>query len=63
VAFAIGMGMVIYAVAVAFYTLLAAWRIHRAARREARELVAQNPQPNGQAVTIETCSRPPGQIV
>jgi len=31
VAFAIGMGMVTYAIAVAFYTLLAAWRIHRAA--------------------------------
>jgi hypothetical protein len=32
VPFAIGMGMVAYAVAVAFYTLLAIWRIHRAAR-------------------------------
>jgi len=31
--FAIGMGMVAYAVAVAFYTLLAIWRIHRAARK------------------------------
>jgi hypothetical protein len=64
VAFAIGMGMVTYAIAVAFYTLLAIWRIHRAARREARELAAaQNPQPDGQIVAVETCSRPPGQIV
>ena len=58
------MGMVTYAIAVAFYTLLAIWRIHRAARREARELAAaQNPQPDGQIVAVETCSRPPGQIV
>src|ERR1035438_10152706 len=64
VAFAIGMGMIAYAIAVAFYTLLAVWRIHRAARREARELAAaQNPPPNGPAVVFETCSRPPGQIV
>jgi hypothetical protein len=64
VAFAIGMGMVTYAIAVAFYTLLAIWRIHRAARREARELVAaQNSQTNGESLVIETCSRPPGQIV
>jgi hypothetical protein len=66
VAFAIGMGMVAYAVAVAFYTLLAIWRIHRAARREARELAAQPPQPDGESRDsgiIETCSRPPGQIV
>ena len=33
VPFAIGMGMVAYAVAVAFYTLLAIWRIRRAAKR------------------------------
>jgi hypothetical protein len=65
VAFAIGMGMIAYAVAVAFYTLLAIWRIHRAARREARELAvaAQNPQPGDQPLVIETCSRPPGYIV
>jgi len=31
--FAIGLGMVAYAVAVAFYTLLAIWRIHRAAKK------------------------------
>ena len=64
VAFAIGMGMIAYSIAVAFYTLLAIWRIHRAAKREARELAAvQNPQPSGQPLVIETCSRPPGQIV
>jgi hypothetical protein len=40
VPFAIGMGMIAYAVAVAFYTLLAVWRIHRAARRAARSLAA-----------------------
>jgi len=64
VAFTIGMGMIAYAIAVAFYTLLAIWRIHRAAKREARELAAaQNPPPNGRTVAVETCSRPPGQIV
>ena len=64
VPFAIGMGMITYAIAVAFYTLLAIWRIHRAAKREARELAsAQNPPPNGRSVVVETCSRPPGQIV
>ena len=50
VPFAIGMGMVAYAVAVAFYTLLAIWRIHRAAKREARRLQAL---PNQQPLTAE----------
>jgi hypothetical protein len=50
VSFAIGMGMIAYAIAVAFYTLLAIWRIRRAARREARELAARNPQPAFKAV-------------
>ena len=45
VPFAIGMGMVAYAVAVAFYTLLAIWRIHRATKREARRLQAVPNQP------------------
>jgi hypothetical protein len=63
VPFAIGMSMIAYAVAVAFYTLLAIWRIHRAAKREARELAAQQPRPNGRPVAVETCSRPPGPIV
>ena len=62
--FAIGMGMIAYAIAVALFTLLAIWRIHRVARREARELATvQAPQPDGRTVVIETCSRPPGQIV
>ncbi len=50
VPFAVGMGMVTYAIAVAFYTLLAVWRLHRAAQRDARRLQAlQNParHPNG----------------
>jgi hypothetical protein len=42
--FAIGTGMVAYAVAVAFYTLLAIWRIHRAAKKLK---IRQNPYPNG----------------
>lgn len=64
VAFAIGMGMVAYAVAVAFYTLLAIWRIHRAARREAQRLQAEQSRPlDGRPVAVETCSRPPEQIV
>ena len=50
VPFAIGMGMITYAIAVAFYTLLAIWRIHRAAKREARELAARNPPPAFKAV-------------
>ena len=67
VPFAIGMGMVAYAVAVAFYSLLAIWRIHRAAKREARLLKAEqagqlNGQPRACGI-VETCSRPPGQIV
>ena len=62
--FAIGMGMVAYAIAVAFYTLLAIWRIRRAAKREARELAAtQTPQPDARPMAVETCSRPPRQIV
>jgi hypothetical protein len=64
VPFGIGMGMIAYAFAVAFYTLLAVWRIHRAAKREARQLAAlQNPQTDGRPLAVETCSRPPGQIV
>lgn len=64
VPFAIGMGMITYAIAVAFYTLLAIWRIHRAAKREARELAAAQSQPvNSGALLVETCSRPPDQIV
>ena len=64
VPFAIGMGMVAYAVAVAFYSLLAIWRIHRATKREARRLqAAPNQPPDGRALVVETYSRPPDQIV
>lgn len=34
--FAIGLGIIAYAIAVAFYTLLAVWRLRRAAGRKAR---------------------------
>ena len=54
VPFAIGMGMVAYAVAVAFYTLLAVWRIRRAAKRlEAR----QNSHVNGKILPVEPWTR------
>lgn len=62
VPFAIGMGIVTYAMAVAFYSLLAVWRLHRAVKRQARQQ-AQN-QPVGKRVfAVETCPRPPDQIV
>jgi len=64
VPFAIGIGLVAYAIAVAFYTVLAIWRIHRAAKREVCALKTAPDQPaNGRALTAETCSRPPDQIV
>ena len=63
VPFAIGMGMVAYAIAVAFYSLLAIWRIHRATKREARRSqAAQNQPPDAPALVVETYSRPPDQI-
>ena len=54
VPFAIGMGMVAYAVAVAFYTLLAIWRIRRAAKKLA---VRQNSPTNGKRLTADTWIR------
>jgi hypothetical protein len=64
VPFAIGMGMIAYAIAVAFYTLLAVWRIHRAAKREARRLrMERNPPGNDRALVVETCSPPTDRIV
>jgi hypothetical protein len=61
---AIGMGIVAYAVAVLFYTLLAIFRIRRALKREARVLAAaQRQRVNEGTLLVETCSRPPGQIV
>jgi len=47
--FAIGMGMVAYAVAVAFYTLLAIWRIRRAAKKLAAR---QNACVNGKFLPV-----------
>jgi hypothetical protein len=52
--FAIGMGMVAYAVAVAFYTLLAIWRIRRAAKKLA---VRQNSRANDKSLTVDTWVR------
>lgn len=64
VPFAIGMGMVAYAIAVAFYSMLAIWRIHQATKREARRLQALPRQsPTAGAFVVETYSRPPDQIV
>jgi membrane protein implicated in regulation of membrane protease activity len=54
VPFAIGMGMVAYAIAVAFYTLLAIWRIRRAAKKLARR---QNSATNGKSLTADTWVR------
>jgi hypothetical protein len=54
VPFAIGMGMVAYAVAVAFYTLLAIWRIRRAAKKLA---VRQNSRANDKSLTVDTWVR------
>ena len=52
--FAIGMGMVAYASAVAFYTLLAIWRIRRAAKKRATR---QNPRTNDKSLTADTWVR------
>jgi hypothetical protein len=63
VPFAIGMGIVAYAIAVAFYSLLAIWRIHRAIKREAYQLpAAQDQSPATRTLVVETYSRPPDQI-
>ena len=63
VPFAIGMGMIAYAIAVAVYSLLAIWRIHRAIKQEARQLqAAQNQPPGTRSFIVETCSRPPDRI-
>jgi hypothetical protein len=63
VPFAIGMGMITYAVAVAFYTLLAVWRLHRAVKREARRLAEQNQSAKQRLFAVETYSQPPDQII
>jgi len=64
VPFAIGMGMVAYAIAVAFYTLLAIWRIRRAAKKLAGR---QNIASNGKHLTADAWvrveNRAPDKIV
>jgi len=63
VPFAVGMGMIAYAIAVAVYSLLAIWRIHRAIKSEARRLqAAQNQPPETRTFIVETYSRPPDRI-
>jgi len=62
--FAIGMGMVAYAIAVAFYTLLAIWRIRRSAKKlEAR----QNSSLNDKSLTVDAWvhveNRPADKII
>jgi hypothetical protein len=54
VPFAIGMGMVAYAIAVAFYTLLAIWRIRRAAKKLAER---QNSATNGKSLMVNAWVR------
>ncbi|MGD0086267.1 MAG: hypothetical protein ABSC24_03980 [Verrucomicrobiota bacterium] len=64
VPFGIGMGMVAYAIAVAFYSVLAIWRIHRTIKREAYRLqLAKNQPPATPSLAVETYSRPPDRIV
>jgi len=60
VPFAIGLGMVAYSIAVAFYSLLAIWRIHQATKRETQHWQAvQNQPPETRTFVVETYSRPP----
>jgi hypothetical protein len=64
VPFGIGMGMVAYAIVVAFYSLLAIWRIHRAIKHEACRLQIAKNQPSATpSLVVETYSRPPDRIV
>jgi hypothetical protein len=64
VPFGVGMGMIAYAIAVAFYTLLALWRIHRAAKREARRWQhGQNLPVDPRTPLIETYSHPPDRML
>jgi len=64
VPFAIGMGMVAYAVAVAFYTLLAIWRIRRAARKLAtRQSSAKNSNGLAADTWVRVEERAPDKII
>ena len=60
VPFAIGTGMVAYAVAVALYTLLASWRIHRAAKKLKTR---QTPYPNASQTGSEDKNPAPPEPV
>jgi uncharacterized membrane protein YbhN (UPF0104 family) len=55
---AIGMGVVAYAIAVAFYTLLAMWRLRRKVRRKPRAISASLRSGNAQnpALADNRCS-------
>ncbi len=62
--FAIGMGMVAYAVAVAFYTLLALWRIRRAGKKmEARLNGYTHPKPLAVDPWTRLENRAPDKII
>jgi hypothetical protein len=62
--FAIGLGMVAYAVAVAFYTLLAIWRIRRAAKKLAvRRSSATNGSNLTDATWVRVENRAPDKII
>jgi len=64
VPFAIGMGMVAYAIAVAFYTLLAVWRIRRAAKKiEARINALPNGKNFATPAWVRVENRSPDNIV
>jgi hypothetical protein len=64
VPFAIGMGMVAYAVAVAFYTLLAIWRIRRAAKKlEARQSSCTNVKSLMVNTWVRVENRPADKII
>jgi hypothetical protein len=64
VPFAVGMGMVAYAIAVAFYTLLAVWRIRRAAKkREARNLALSKSKSFAAETWVRVENRSPDNIV
>jgi len=64
VPFAIGMGMVAYAIAVTFYTLLAVWRIRRATkRREARNNAPANGKLFAAEAWVRVENRSPDNIV
>jgi hypothetical protein len=50
VPFAVGLGIIAYAVAVAFYTLLAVWRMRRASHRQPRAFAPAAPPVNGKTL-------------